>query len=124
VYSQKLSADDKAHQAKADTIVNTVLKNVDTDGDENISPEELEKAGLNALPSFKELGAEGHHYDVESGTPVGSDLMIHCISADWSNPEFFLHHEGQYYATQLINYPMRYQICFRNLSQYSRDPDR
>ncbi|KIJ53577.1 hypothetical protein M422DRAFT_25420 [Sphaerobolus stellatus SS14] len=79
VYSQKLSADDKAHQEKADTIVNTVLRNVDTNGDEKITPEELEKAGLNALPNFKELGAEGHHYDVES--------------------EFFLHHEEIYHNT-------------------------
>lgn len=28
---------------------------------------EFEAAGLAALPNFDELGAEGHHYDVESG---------------------------------------------------------
>lgn len=67
VYSQKLSADDKAHQEKANTVVATVLRNIDKNGDEKISPEELEAAGLNALPNFKGLGAEGHHYDVESG---------------------------------------------------------
>ena len=32
-----------------------------------IQPEELEKIGLSGLPNFEELGAEGHHYDVESG---------------------------------------------------------
>lgn len=67
VYSQKLSADDKAHQAKANIIVETVLRNVDKNDDGKITPEELEEAGLNSLPNFKELGAEGHHYDVESG---------------------------------------------------------
>ena len=67
VYSQKLSADDKAHQAKADTIVRTVLQNVDKNRDGKITPQELEEAGLNSLPNFKELGAEGHHYDIESG---------------------------------------------------------
>ena len=68
VYAQKLSADDAAHQAKADTIVQTVLRNVDANGDGKITPQELQAAGLNALPSFTGLGAEGHHYDVESGT--------------------------------------------------------
>ncbi|KAF8522820.1 precursor to secretory protein Ssp120 [Gautieria morchelliformis] len=79
VYSQKLSADDQAHQAKADTIVQTVLRNVDKNNDGRITKEELEEAGLNSLPNFKELGAEGHHYDVES--------------------EFFLHHEEIYHST-------------------------
>jgi hypothetical protein len=32
-----------------------------------IQPEELDQVGLGALPNFEELGAEGHHYDVESG---------------------------------------------------------
>lgn len=75
VYSQKLSADDKAHQEKADKIVRVVLENVDKNGDGKITPEELEAAGLNALPNFKELGAEGHHYDVESGV---SELWAGC----------------------------------------------
>jgi len=79
VYSQKLSKDDEAHQAKADTIVRTILSNVDKDNDGKITAAELEAAGLNALPNFKELGAEGHHYDIES--------------------EFFLHHEEVYHST-------------------------
>jgi hypothetical protein len=32
-----------------------------------IQAEELEQIGLSGLPNFEELGAEGHHYDVESG---------------------------------------------------------
>ncbi|KAF8588313.1 hypothetical protein K439DRAFT_1406361 [Ramaria rubella] len=79
VYSQKHSADDKAHQAKADTIVKTVLDNVDKNHDGKITPDELEAVGLDLLPNFKQLGAEGHHYDVES--------------------EFFLHHEEQFHST-------------------------
>jgi nucleobindin len=47
--------------------VETVLRNVDKNGDGKITPQELEQAGLNSLPNFNELGAEGHHYDIESG---------------------------------------------------------
>ncbi|KAF8510421.1 precursor to secretory protein Ssp120 [Hysterangium stoloniferum] len=79
VYSQKLSADDTAHKEKADIIVTTVLRKLDKNHDGKVSPEELEAGSLNSLPNFKELGAEGHHYDVES--------------------EFFLHHEELYHAT-------------------------
>lgn len=67
MYSKKLSPDDKAHQEKADHVVRTVLKVVDRNGDGKITPDELEAAGLDALPSFDGLGADGHHYDVESG---------------------------------------------------------
>ena len=67
VYSQKKSADDVAHQQKADHIVNTVLERLDTDKDGKVSPEEFEASGLSGLPNFDSLGAEGHHYDVESG---------------------------------------------------------
>lgn len=73
-YSQKKSADEAAHSAKAEHIVRAVLDIMDTDKDGKISAEEFNKAGVRALPSFENLGAEGHHYDVES--------------------EFFLHHEG------------------------------
>ncbi|TDL26443.1 precursor to secretory protein Ssp120 [Rickenella mellea] len=79
VYSQKKSKDDIEHQKKADHIVNTVLASMDKNNDGKVSPEEFEAAGLNALPSFDGLGAEGHHYDVES--------------------EFFLHHEEQFHST-------------------------
>lgn len=62
--------DDIEHQKKADHIVATVLEHIDTDHDEKISPEELETAGLDGLPNFDDLGAEGHHYDVESGMSI------------------------------------------------------
>lgn len=61
------SQDDEEHQKKADHIVNTVLNAIDRDGDEKISLEEFRAAGLDGLPNFDNLGAEGHHYDVESG---------------------------------------------------------
>lgn len=38
--------------------------------DGRIAVEELEKVGLDGLPNFDDLGAEGHHYDVESGESV------------------------------------------------------
>jgi len=44
-----------------------VLKIFDLNNDGKISPEELEIVGLDKLPNFDNLGAEGHHYDVESG---------------------------------------------------------
>ena len=59
--------DEIEHQKKAETIVNTVLDLVDKDKDGRISLEEFKSVGLDGLPNFDELGAEGHHYDVESG---------------------------------------------------------
>jgi len=79
VYSQKQSKDELEHQEKADHIVNAVLQRLDLNGDGRITAEELEKVGLDGLPNFDGLGAEGHHYDVES--------------------EFFLHHEEQFHST-------------------------
>lgn len=46
-----------------------VLRRLDKNRDGKISLEEFEVVGLDGLPSFDDLGAEGHHYDVESGTP-------------------------------------------------------
>ncbi len=43
---------------------------MDTDKDGMISAEELEAKGIAALPDFDNLGAEGHHYDVESGACI------------------------------------------------------
>ncbi|KAK7686625.1 hypothetical protein QCA50_010225 [Cerrena zonata] len=79
LYSQKKSKDEIEHQKKADHVVNTVLNILDKDGDGNVNLQELEAVGLDGLPNFEELGAEGHHYDVES--------------------EFFLHHEEQFHST-------------------------
>ncbi|KAG9313947.1 hypothetical protein JVU11DRAFT_4721 [Chiua virens] len=79
VYSQKKSKDEIEHQKKADHVVDTILKVLDKSGDGKVTPEEFEAAGFDGLPSFDEIGAEGHHYDVES--------------------EFFLHHEEQFHST-------------------------
>jgi len=79
VYSQKTSKDEIEHQKKADLVVDTVLKLVDSNKDGVITPEEFSAAGLKGLPNFDDIGAEGHHYDVES--------------------EFFLHHEEQFHGT-------------------------
>ncbi|KAG8967963.1 hypothetical protein FRC03_008984 [Tulasnella sp. 419] len=78
-YSKAKSSDKEQHSAKAKTIVDAVLKIMDTNGDGHVSLEEFEIAGLEALPDFTSLGAEGHHYDVES--------------------EFYLHHEEVYHST-------------------------
>ena len=40
---------------------------MDKNNDGKISLDEFVAAGVHALPSFEGLGAEGHHYDVESG---------------------------------------------------------
>ncbi|KAJ8494521.1 hypothetical protein ONZ51_g2281 [Trametes cubensis] len=79
IYSQKKSKDDIEHKKKADHIVQEVLRRLDKNRDGKISLEEFEAVGLDGLPNFDDLGAEGHHYDVES--------------------EFFLHHEEQYHST-------------------------
>lgn len=59
--------DDAAHQEKADKITTTIFDLMDKNHDGKITPEEFELAGLDSLPDFKDLGAEGHHYDIESG---------------------------------------------------------
>jgi hypothetical protein len=59
--------DEEEHQQKADLIVDTVFKAIDKNNDGKITLAEFEAAGLAALPNFDSLGAEGHHYDVESG---------------------------------------------------------
>ena len=66
-YSQKKSTDEEAHKAKAEHIVSTVLNIMDKNDDGKISLDEFLEKGVTALPSFEGLGAEGHHYDVESG---------------------------------------------------------
>ncbi|KAJ7292924.1 precursor to secretory protein Ssp120 [Mycena rebaudengoi] len=79
VYSQKKSKDDEEHQKKADHISSTVLNLLDKNRDGRVTPEEFELVGLDGLPNFDDMGAEGHHYDVES--------------------EFFLHHEEEFHST-------------------------
>lgn len=43
------------------------MRIMDRDRDGKISAKEFESKGVKALPSFDDMGAEGHHYDVESG---------------------------------------------------------
>jgi hypothetical protein len=73
-YTVRKTPKEKLEADVAKRIVDEVLAKIDLDKDGKISVEEFEKAGIEGLPDFTELGAEGHHYDVES--------------------EFFLHHEG------------------------------
>jgi len=79
VYARALSKDEEEQNRKGEIIAQEVLKIFDLNNDGKISPEELETVGLEKLPNFDNLGAEGHHYDVES--------------------EFFLHHEEKYHST-------------------------
>jgi len=67
--------DDEEHQQKAKLVVDTVFEAIDKDKDGKITLEEFEAVGLDALPSFENLGAEGHHYDVESGAYSTSLLL-------------------------------------------------
>ena len=74
-----------------------MLSLVDQNKDGRISLEEFKAVGLDGLPNFDELGAEGHHYDVESGAYrfAVSPFFLPCTLNSLSRfPEFFLHHEG------------------------------
>jgi hypothetical protein len=71
-----------------------VLDLVDKDKDGRISLEEFKTVGLDGLPNFDELGAEGHHYDVESGVYRFAVSPFHTLKTFLRFPEFFLHHEG------------------------------
>ncbi|KIL71409.1 hypothetical protein M378DRAFT_154971 [Amanita muscaria Koide BX008] len=79
VYSQKTSKDDEEHKQKADRVTQGLLDAFDLNKDGVITLDELKKVGLDNMPNFDNIGAEGHHYDVES--------------------EFFLHHEEKYHNT-------------------------
>lgn len=48
---------------------------MDKNGDGKVTPEEFEAAGFKGLPSFDDIGAEGHHYDVESGASF--EIRVH-----------------------------------------------
>ncbi|KAG9098297.1 hypothetical protein FRC06_006554 [Ceratobasidium sp. 370] len=79
VYSKRKTPSEEAQVAKAAQVADAVLAAFDTNKDGFITMEEFLAKGLNGLPDFGSLGAEGHHYDVES--------------------EFFLHHEELYHNT-------------------------
>ena len=67
-YSKKKTPSEEAQQEKANKIVQAVLDKLDTNHDGMINIQEFEAGGWDGLQSFKDLGADGHHYDVESGT--------------------------------------------------------
>ena len=69
-YPSQALQDEIEHQKKADHVVETVLKLMDKSDDGKVTPEEFEAAGFKGLPSFDDIGAEGHHYDVESGASL------------------------------------------------------
>lgn len=71
----------------------SILNIVDKNKDGKITLEEFEEVGVRGLPSFEHEGAEGHHYDVESG-PCSSLPPLSILSNLFVS-EFFLHHEGQ-----------------------------
>ncbi|KAG9105179.1 hypothetical protein FRC07_009536 [Ceratobasidium sp. 392] len=79
VYSKRKTPSEEAQAAKAAQVADAVLAAYDTNKDGFITMEEFLAKGLDGLPDFSSLGAEGHHYDVES--------------------EFFLHHEEIYHNT-------------------------
>ncbi|KAF8602313.1 hypothetical protein BDV93DRAFT_538376 [Ceratobasidium sp. AG-I] len=79
LYSKRKTPSEEAQAAKAQQVADAVLAAMDTNKDGFITMEEFLAKGLDALPDFSSLGAEGHHYDVES--------------------EFFLHHEEMYHNT-------------------------
>jgi hypothetical protein len=95
-----VTQDDIEHQEKADRIVQVVLSILDKNRDEKVSVEELQAAGLAGLPTFDDLGAEGHHYDVESGSSLQwYSRPIHLTLTPLA--EFFLHHEGDLQSIHL-----------------------
>ena len=68
--------DDVEHQKKADHITQTILDLMDQDKDGRITLAEFATFGYKGLPSFDDIGAEGHHYDVESGTFYSCRLFV------------------------------------------------
>ncbi|TEB38558.1 hypothetical protein FA13DRAFT_1751276 [Coprinellus micaceus] len=93
VYSQKKSKDDVEHQKKADHIVSVVLEKLDLNKDGLVSPEELEKIGLDGLPNFEDLGAEGHHYDVRAEFHSTPETQTDESYNHPEDLEHFAHHE-------------------------------
>ena len=75
-YSKDKTPDKQQHDAKATRIVEEVLKAIDRNEDGFITLAEFEVAGLEGLPDFSSWGAEGHHYDVESGQLFLKSLTI------------------------------------------------
>jgi hypothetical protein len=90
VYAQKKSKDEEEHKKKADHIVGAVLDRMDTDKDGRVSLEELVAVGLQGLPNFESMGAEGHHYDVESGSCPSLSSLSRRVTERLPLPRIFL----------------------------------
>lgn len=57
---------------------------MDKNKDGKITMEEFVASGDSALPNFEALGAEGHHYDVESGTSSNlSSYVVMFLADSW-----------------------------------------
>ena len=80
--------DEEEHQQKAKLIVNTGFETINKDKDGKISLEKLEAVGLDALLSFENLGAEGHHYDRVGSDAYPTSLLL-TLSYNCSNNRVF-----------------------------------
>lgn len=81
VYSKRKTPSEEAQAAKAKQVADAVLAAMDANGDGFITMEEFLAKGLDALPDFSSLGAEGHHYDVESGESFTVDSKAPYLSS-------------------------------------------
>lgn len=72
-----------------------MLAKIDSNVDGKISQEEFAAVGLGGLPNFDHMGAEGHHYDVESEFCVSHIQRLNRILNDIP----VLHHEEQFHST-------------------------
>jgi hypothetical protein len=70
------------------------------DGDGRITAEELEKVGLDGLPNFDGLGAEGHHYDVESGESILPSVQT-----------LLDHSQNSSFIMRVSNFTLRIMAC-------------
>ncbi|KAI0031254.1 hypothetical protein K488DRAFT_52491 [Vararia minispora EC-137] len=93
LYAKKLSK--ASSELPLRTIVDTILRNMDKDGDGTVSLVEFEAAGLVGLPNFEELGAHGHHYDVESGEllPLSNETFEYHSTPETQTDESYVHPE-------------------------------
>lgn len=55
-----------------------------------IERSEFEAAGWEGLQSFRELGADGHHYDVESGQSKTPSVPVHMLKYLMQNSSFIM----------------------------------
>jgi hypothetical protein len=96
-YSKRKTPSEEAQAAKAQQVAEAVLAAFDANKDGFITMAEFLDKGLDALPDFSSLGAEGHHYDVESGEYARHSFD--CLVLIACTQEFFLHHEELFHNT-------------------------